>query len=206
MSKIFVIDHTSGSRYEIDFPTLVSLIKGTSITSLADADDFTEFGLSARMNIRFGIGKDNHSLQISLFSTLNKDDVPPVRLQLINDDEKPTAALVERRLHGLRQVYAITLLLDAGRGDELAAALLKSPDADLEQSLLHGDEHLYLQEAGPGSWWVVALTKLKGAPEKALNGLSLFFGEGRSLLLERVRVGTKIKQQELERQKVGWPP
>ena len=67
--------------------------------------------------------------------------------------------------------------------------------------MLRDDERLYLQEAGSGSWWVVALTKLKGAPEKALNGLSIFFGEGRSLLLERARAGTQIKIQEAERQR-----
>lgn len=67
--------------------------------------------------------------------------------------------------------------------------------------MLREDEYLYLQEAGSGSWWVVALTKLKGAPQKTLSGLSLFFGEGRSLMLERVRAGTQIKQQEAERQR-----
>lgn len=94
-------------------------------------------------------------------------------------------------------MYAITLLLEADRGAELAATLLKDANADLEQTLLSSDELLYLQEAGSGSWWVVALTKIKGTPQRALNGLSLFFGEGRSLLLDRVRAGTQIKQQRL---------
>ena len=201
MSIIFLVEPRSGTAYRIDFSTLVSLIKGTSITSLADSDEFIEFGLSERMNIRLENGEDDGPVQISLFSTLNVDDVSPVRLQLINDGEAPAAALVERRLRGLRQVYAITLMLDAGRGEELATVLLENPDADLEQSLLRDDERLYLQEAGSGSWWVVALTKLKGAPEKALNGLSIFFGEGRSLLLERARAGTQIKIQEAERQR-----
>ena len=75
------------------------------------------------MNIRLENGEDDGPVQISLFSTLNVDDVSPVRLQLINDGEAPAAALVERRLRGLRQVYAITLMLDAGRGEELATVL-----------------------------------------------------------------------------------
>lgn len=199
MSNIFIIEPRAGSGLRIDFPTLVSLIKGTSITSLADSEQFIELGLSERMNIRFESGEHGRPVQISLFSTLNADDVPPVRLQLINEDEQPAAWLVETRLHSLRQVYAITLMLDAGRGQELAAALLKDPNSDLERTLLRPEESLYLQEAGSGSWWVVALTKIKGGPQKALNGLSLFFGEGRSLLLDRVRAGTQIKQQEVER-------
>lgn len=201
MSIIFVVEPRDGSTYRIDFSTLVELVKGTSITSLADSEQFIEFGLSERMNIRFESGKNGGPVQISVFSTLNADDIPPVRLQLINDGEEPAAWLVEKRLHSLRQVYAITLLLDTGRGEELAAALLKDSDIDLERTLLRSDELLYLQEAGSGSWWVVAVTKVKGAQEKALNGLSLFFGEGRSLLLDRVRAGTQIRQQEAERQK-----
>jgi hypothetical protein len=200
MSVIFVTEpRVLGSAYRIDFPTLVEIIKGTSITSLADSEQFIEFGLSERMNIRFESGQNGGPVQIGLFFTLNPDDVLPARLRLINDGEEPTAFLVEKRLHSLRQVYAITLLLEAGRGAELAATLLKDANADLEQTLLVPDEWLYLQEAGSGSWWVVALTKIKGAPQKALNGLSLFFGEGRSLFLDRVRAGTQIKQQEAER-------
>jgi hypothetical protein len=148
MSIIFVVDQRSGTAYRIDFATLVSLVKGTSITSLADSEQFIEFRLSERMNIRFESGEDEGPVQISLFSTLNADEVPPTRVQLINDGEEPTAARVERRLHSLRQVYAITLMLDAGRGAELAVTLLENPDVDLEQSLLREDEQLYLREAG----------------------------------------------------------
>lgn len=205
MSTIFVVHPPRGrarrgSAYRIDFSRLVALVDGTAITSLADSEQFIEFGLSERMNMRIE-SETGAPLKISLFSTLNPDDVPPVRLHLINKDEEPAAWLVEKRLHSLRQVYAITFLLDADRGAELAAALLKEPTLDLEQALLRPDEQLYLQEAGSGSWWVVALTKAKGAPQKALNGLSLFYGEGRSLLLDRVRAGTQIKQQEAERQR-----
>ena len=149
MSIIFVVDQRSGTAYRIDFATLVSLVKGTSITRVSpNSEQFIEFRLSERMNIRFESGEDEGPVQISLFSTLNADEVPPTRVQLINDGEEPTAARVERRLHSLRQVYAITLMLDAGRGAELAVTLLENPDVDLEQSLLREDEQLYLREAG----------------------------------------------------------
>ncbi len=199
MSVIFAVDPRTGVAQKIGFATLVTLIKGTAIVSLADSDEFVEFGLSERLMIRIASDDDEDTLRISIFSTLNSDDVVPARLQLINDGEEPTANLLERRLHSLRQVYAILLMLDTGRGEQLAGYLRKDPEFDLERWSLKEDEHLLLQAAGPGSWWVTALTRLKGAPEQALNGLSLIYGEGRSLLLERVRAGTKIRQQAAER-------
>jgi len=126
MSRVFIVNPPAGTASEADFPTLVSVVKGTSIVSLADSDQFIEFGLSENLMMRIE-SSEGGALNVSLSSTLNADEVRPVRLQLVNDDEEPGAALVERRLHSLRQVYAITLLLDAGRQEELAAALLSRP-------------------------------------------------------------------------------
>lgn len=75
MSVIFVIEPRHGSGYRIDFSALVDLIKGTSITSLADSDQFIEFWLSERMNIRFESGESGGPVQVSLFSTLNPDEM-----------------------------------------------------------------------------------------------------------------------------------
>ena len=101
-------------------------------------------------------------------------------------------------MHSLRQVYAIMVLLMTERGEELAAALRADPNVDLEQVLLRDDERLFLQAAGPGTWWVTALTKIGKAPQKALNTLSLVYGEGRDMLLERVRAATDLKKEEVE--------
>ncbi len=149
MSKIFVDHPRTGTREEIDFAALVSIINETA----------------------------------------------PVRVRLFREEEEPSAAEVERRLHSLRQMYAIVFLLNAGRQDDLAAAVARNPNYDLEE-LLGKDERLYLEAAGKGSWFVTLLTKVKESGQKALNVLSCFSDEGRELLMRRVRADT-VKSESL---------
>lgn len=201
MTSFFLGHYTDGSfvQEQIGFQELVSLIKGTSIVSLADWNEYIEFGLSENLMLR--ITKDGgvfSDVQTTVLSTLNSEDGSPVRAQLINDGEEPSVQLLEERLYNLRQVYAIILLLETGRSEELAELLLKNPGADVEQELLNIDERLHIQAAGPGSLWVVLQTaykKISSAPQFALNMLSLVYGEGRQLLLRRARAST-IKQEE----------
>jgi hypothetical protein len=194
MSRYFA-NPVAGRGYDIDFATLVSLVKGTCIVSLADSDRFIELGLSENLLLRIE-GGEGLTVQATLISTLNANEVSPMRLQLIAEGEEQSAALVERRLHSLRQVYAITLLLSSERGEEVAATLRTDPHVDLEQVLLRDGERLFLQAAGPGSWFVVA-TAIGRAPQAALNLLSLVYGEGRRMLLERVRAATDLKRGEV---------
>jgi hypothetical protein len=202
MSRIFVANPRADMGYETDFLTLVSVVKGTSIVSLADSDRFIELGLSENLMLRIE-GGEGGTLRATVISTLNPDEAPPARLQLIAEGEEPTAALVERRLRSLRQVYAITLLLNDERGEELAAALRADPDIDLEQALLRDEERLYLQAAGPGTWWVTVLTKIGKAPQTALNTVSLVYSEGRRMLIERVRAATDLKNEEVEAMRIA---
>src|ERR1700723_411321 len=106
MSKIFIANPFAGSSYETDFATLVSVVKGTCIVSLADSDRFIELGLSENLMLRIE-GGEGLTVRATLISTLNPGEVSPVRLQLIAEGEEPSAAVIERRLHSLRQVYAI---------------------------------------------------------------------------------------------------
>ena len=101
MANINYFDFNTNESKTLDSGEFVSLVKGASITSLAD--DFVEFGLSDAFNLR--IDAQNN---ITLFPTTNKGEAPPVRLSLIENDEIPTAQLVELRLHALRQLYAIS--------------------------------------------------------------------------------------------------
>lgn len=77
MSKIFISNPRLGARYETDFATLVSIIKGTSIVSLADSDRFIEFGLTEALLVRFERDEGDR-LQATLISTLNPDQVSPM--------------------------------------------------------------------------------------------------------------------------------
>lgn len=199
MSNIFVVNPATRDTYYIDFAAFVELVKGTSIVSLADSDEFLELGLSENLQIRIQAGDDG-KLQIAIFSTLNRGEPSSVRVQLVSDDEQPSAALIEDRIRSLRQVYALLVLVDRNQQKNLGANLRRNPTLDIERELLKPEEWLRVEAAGKGTWWMAVVAKAKRAPQAALNTLSLVYGEGRQLLLARVRADTQIRQSTARRE------
>src|SRR5271166_2140154 len=123
----FDINAPSPQPKTLDFGEFVSLVKGASITSLAAAGNYVEFGLSDGLNLR--IDPQNN---ITLYTMKG---APPVRLSLIANNETPTAQLVESRLHALRQIYAISFLIDAGREYDIVKGINASPSSFLHNTL-----------------------------------------------------------------------
>lgn len=197
LADILFIDPINERQIPLSFAELVSLVKGSSIKSMALADDFLELGITDAANLRI-----EGSFRILLFSTLNKGENPPLRLQILATDETPTARTVEQRIHSLRQLYALSFLINAGRSGEAAKLLEQNPNADLEVAL-KPNEHLLISAAGEGSFWLTVLAKTKTA-FKNLNYIApLFFEEGRQAIVERVRAGTELKQLEVKEKEIN---
>jgi hypothetical protein len=193
MSTYFLIDPDSDTPIHIAFPEFADLAKGASIISLSESDGFLEFGLSEALKLRF---QPRGRLHVTIHSANDGAGVVPLRLQLLEDGEEPSAALVEARLRRLRQTYAIVFLIEAGRENELSTLLLESPDTDLEE-LLSPENRLYIQSAAPGSLWITFFTKTAPA-QRVLRSLPLLaFKEGREHLLRRVRAKTSIQELEV---------
>lgn len=196
MATITVFDRNTNTNIEIDFADLVTLIQGSSIKSLAIADDFIEFGLSDCFNLRiYGQSK------ILLTSTLNKGALPPIRLHLPSVDKALTAELLERQIHSVRQLYATTFLVDSGRSAEIGARLSEDPQADLE-ALLSEENRLFISSASEGSFWLTVVTKTSGAFKSLTNIVPLFYDEGREALLQRVRATTELRQLDVTKKKI----
>ncbi len=201
MAAIVVLDPLVERQTEIDFADLVTLIKGTAITSLASSKDFLELGLSERFNLRIqpdGTGGVN----VILMSTLNADEVPPLTVKIIDEGESATAELVQRRIAALRQAYAIAYLINTGRGDELGSVLGSGWEDDVEGKFLRNEEKLYIEAAGPGSLWLTIIAKTKVGYQTATDILALFYSEGRDALLRRVRANTVIKELEADHKRL----
>ena len=197
LDDIVFVDPINGTQAHLSFPELVSLIKGSSIKSMALADDYLELGISDAVNLRI-----QGSFQILLFSTLNRGENPPVRLRILATDETPTAKSVEQRIHSFRQLYALSSLINAGRSDEAAKLLEKNPSADLEDAL-KPNERLLISAAGEGSFWLTVLAKSKGAFNNLMYIAPLFFDETRQAIVDRIRATTKLKQLEVQEKELN---
>lgn len=195
MPRIMFIDPVNDQQIELDLGALVTLIKGSSITSMAHAEDFFELGLSDAFNLR--IHASNGEADILLFSTLNEGEYPPVRLGIMADDGIPTAEALEKRIHSLRQLYATAFLIDAGRADDVAEALAQNPETDLEASLLKEEDRLFIRAASTGSFWITAITKTKTAFSTLSLIGPLFYDQGRQAVLSKVRATTELKWLEV---------
>jgi hypothetical protein len=144
MTSITFIDPIQGVHRQLDFAQLVTLIKGSAIKSMALGDDFLELGLSDAFNLRI------QGTDILLMSTLNNGELPPVRVQILDEGEAATAEVVESRIHAFRQLYASTYLVAAGRAEEVARVWKENPEADLERELLNEEERLFVTAASEG--------------------------------------------------------
>jgi len=135
-----------------------------------------------------------------LFPTTNKGEAPPVRLRLIANGETPTAQLVESRLHALRQLYAFSFLVDAGRENDIANALKNDRSADLDNLIDHANK-LFITSASQGSFWLTVRTKTTAAFKSLTNIVPLFYDEGRQAVLERVRANTELTKLDVDKKR-----
>ncbi|WP_343897098.1 hypothetical protein [Craurococcus roseus] len=201
MPRFAILQPPRSSTYRIGFEDFIGISKGLSISSAAASTDdsrgpdFLELGLSQTYNLR--IQADQDSLVVSLVSTLNPGEFAPVRLEIIGPNEKVTAELLEHRIHHLRQIYAITLLVNEGREDDLARVLRERPSADLEQDLVGEEDKLLVLDASPGSLIISLIAKSKKAYNSLLYACAVPFAKGRDALLGRVAAGTALAELEV---------
>jgi hypothetical protein len=192
MVDIKYLDQANQVSFDMEFADLVELIQGSSIKSAMTGANVFEIGISESFNISF-----SGSFTITVASTLNKGDIPPVKFQLVSSNEVASAALVERRIHAFRQLYAANFLLNDNRAVEVANAIKSNPSSDLEE-LLDERDRLFIAAASQGSFWVTLVAKT-GSAFRALSQIApAFFEEGRRAIIERARATTTLKQLEAE--------
>jgi hypothetical protein len=199
---ITFFDPVNNVRFSMSFDELFALIRGSSIkTGALMGSSVVELGLTDAFNLRVLTDPPDHfgrvRLHIDLISTLNKRDIPPVKLQIIPENKTPTAIEVENRIRSLRQLYAIIFLVNAGRAKEVSRALAIDPRTDLEV-LLNEKDRLCVVGASEGTFWLTVLTKTKAAFQSLATIAPLFWDEGRQALLDRIKADTTLKKLAVE--------
>lgn len=201
MPKFNIIRPPLRAARKINFTDFIGVSKGLSITSAAASgegspgEDFLELGLSKTYNLR--IEARGNELLVSLIPTINSDDFPPVRFEIIREGEVVTAELLESRLHHLRQLYALIFLLESGREDEVANLLKEQPSADIERSLVDEENKLIIREATPGSLIVTMVAASKKSYKAIISVCSLPFERGREAFLKSVEAKAELSQLEV---------
>lgn len=201
MPKFSLFNFDNRTRRPLEFEDFLGLVKGGRISSAAargkgsKGEDFIEFGISEMFNLR--ISTYNKSLQVMLIP-LSAHEFPPVQMKIIEDGENVTAELLERRLHSVRQIYAIALLIENGKENELSSFLEKNKSGDIERELIPENDKLLVKEAIPGSLWISFIAKSKATYKALLYVCAVPYARGRDALLGRLEAGTELARLEVE--------
>ncbi len=195
-------DYTLGA-YEMgqvvtsDFRELLAIIKGRSIVSAADwGNDRFELGLSGNLMVRFF--RTDTGSTINLISTRNKGENPTLVVDMGDMGKRVPISIIERKLNGLRTLYAIYYLIYDGREKELQAFILQNPNGDIEKSLLKEDEQLFIESISYGSWILTVWAKTQKAYKAISSVAGLVFERGREAFLSKLEADARLRNAEAD--------
>jgi hypothetical protein len=186
-----------GPVSESSFEEFVAIAKGRSIVSAADwGSDRFELGLSGGAMLR--VFWQPGDLEVNLLSTTNPGEVPPVVFALGNLPQRVRLSLIQRRLNGLRTLYAIFYLHQRDRMRELISFLAKDPNGDIEAQLLKDDETLQVESISYGSWLVTLWSQAKDGYKAIGAAASLVYERGREAFLRKQEAEARLLEAQAD--------
>jgi hypothetical protein len=190
-------------RRESNFAEFVSITKGRSIVSAADwGNGRIELGLSGGAMLRF-FGPPSNDAEINLIATVNRDELPPLLISLGDMPQQVSLAIVERKLRGLRTLYAIFFLYHTDRLDDLLHFLETYPEGDIEQNLLSEEDALNIESISYGSWVLAVWAKTKASYKAISSVAGLAFDRGREAFIEKMEAGARLAQAKARREEIA---
>jgi len=180
---------------QIECHEFVNITKGRSIISVSDlGSNRFDIELSGNLLLRFSFGRDND--HISIVNTTTKEEIQPIILSLGDMPKNVSLKIIEKKIKGLRTLYAILYLLQAGREAELESFITKHPYGDIESHLLIEDEKLKIQSISYGSWLLTIWAKTKDAFSAIKSIVFLVFERGREAYLQRMEAEANIAKEK----------
>ena len=184
-----------GQSRQTDFQEFINIAKGRSIISAADwGKNRFEIGLSGNIMIRFFAKEGNN--HINIVSTTNVEEIPPIAISLGDMPQQVSLRVIEKKLRGLRTLYAILFLLHTGREKELESYLIKHPRGDIEDKLLSEDEKIKIESISYGSWLLTIWAKTKDALFTMKSIAFLVYERGREAFLKKMEAEASIAQEK----------
>lgn len=203
MTKFTIGAFENRDRTASDFPEFVSIVKGRSIISAAEwGKGRFELGLSGGAMLRIFTGV-NTNPEVNLVQTINADELPPFMISLGDMAQRVPLAIIERKLRGLRTLYAVYFLYHTGRSEELYAFLEATPNGDIERSLISEADSLHIESISYGSWVLAVWAKTKDSYRAISSVAGLVFHRGREAYLSKIEAGARLAQAKAKREEIA---
>jgi len=201
MAKFTIGEHEFGEVLQSNFEEFISIVKGRSIVSAADwGEERFELGLSGDLMVRFF--KTDDGTAINLISTRNPDENPSLVIVLGDMPQKIPISVIERKLHGLRTLYAIFYLIYDERARELESYLIRHPQGDVERALLTVEEQIYIESISYGSWILTVWAKTKKAYRAISSVAGLAFERSREAFFRKTEAEARLIEAQADKQEI----
>lgn len=176
----------------ISLEAFINSIKGRAIINVTNYEENNlELELSGNLTIRFANINDEETT-INLKSSQTVEETPSIVFDLGDMPRRVPISVIEKKLDGLRTLYAVYYLIYEGRAKELEVYLTQNPDGDIEKDLLKETEQLFIESISSGSWYLNVWAKAKNA-YKAINSVAgLAFERGREAFLKKLEAETRL--------------
>ena len=185
-----------GGAHDSDFTKFIDLVKGRSIVSLADGEEFLELGLSGNIVVRISKAWLSGAIQVNCVSTSNPEEPQSFPFALGSSTQDMPAWQIETKLRGLRTAFGLFLL--ASRNDQdLVEYLRAHPNADIDRLL--GDEALEVESISYGSWIAVVRSRAKQALDAIVAVATVFFPRARDAFIKKLEADAELKAIEAKR-------
>lgn len=188
----------------VSLDDFVRLARGRSIIDIKDwGDQRMDLVLSGELHLSIIFAGINPMSEAKLVQLGAADELPSFTLSLGDMPKRIPTSVLERKLRGLRTLYAITYLTEVERTNELLAFLRAVPQGDVEASLLSLDESLHIESVSHGSWVVVAWAKSRAAFKALSQVVGIAYERGREAYLVKIEAQARLESAKARQQEVA---
>ena len=186
---------TPGAQEQIESKDLSEMLSGRSILSISDFPNRNYLVLELSGDVNMSLSGDAEGIFIRIVPTTGPDKTSPLLVSLGDMPRRVSLNEMQRKLNGLRTLYAMYFLIYSDKASDLENLLRKNPDADIENALLTDDERLYVESISHGSWNLVVWGKNF---EKILwvlgTIMALVSRRGREALMRNLEAEARLKE------------
>jgi hypothetical protein len=185
-------------RVEITMDELNTLVAGSSIRWVKESIGECVFKTSDDFLVAITPNGDDLKIEVQ-----NHGFLSHFRFNIPAAGSSPRAFTIERRIHALRQLYALFFLLIEGR-EEVLLAEPEYVDVDLEQTFLSEDDGLQISDIGIGSLWVTLRNWTEGGRKAIVWLAAILTDQGREALTRRLLAETRSKELAVRHQELTF--